>query len=88
VTEPAGPAAGTWVVAVDSTGRVQRATQADPAGHYELLQLEQGNYTVLFLDPKGINATEFYDDALDPSLAVPVVVTGGGQTTADADLQP
>src|SRR5690606_92606 len=32
VTEPAGPAAGTWVVAVDSTGRVRRAVQADPAG--------------------------------------------------------
>ena len=76
------------LVAVDSTGRVRRAVQADPTGHYEILSLEQGNYTVLFLDPAGVNATEFFDDALDPNFAVPVVVTQGNQAIADASLDP
>ena len=86
VTESAGPAAGTWVLAIDSTGHVDRAVQADAAGHYELVALEAGNYSLVFLDPRGVNPAEFYDDTPDPTLATPVVVTLAGTATADAIL--
>ncbi len=88
VTEGPSPAAGTWVLAVDSAGRVERAVQVDPAGDYRIAGVEVGNYLLLFLDQRGVNATEFYDDAVDPTFADLVVVTAGVTTTADADLQP
>ena len=88
VTEAAGPAAGTWVVAVDALGEIARAVQADPTGHYEINALEAGNYVVLFLDPRGVNVTEFFDDTPDPNFATPLVVSLGTTVTADAELAP
>ncbi len=86
--EPAGDAAGTWVVLVDSTGGVARAVQAGPLGKYRITDVSAGNYTLLFLDPRGVNATEFYDDTPDPTLATPVVVHAGATTRANAHLDP
>ena len=88
VTESAGPAAGTWVLAIDATGHIDRAVQVDPAGDYEIVALEQGNYTLLFLDPRGVNPSEFHDDTPDPTAATPVVVQLGQTTDVDAVLGP
>ncbi len=88
VTEAAGPAAGTWVVAVDALGEIARAVQADPTGHYEINALEAGNYVVLFLDPRGVNVTEFFDDTPDRNFATPLVLSLGTTVTADAHLAP
>lgn len=86
LSESAGDAAGTWAVLVDSTGRIARVVQAGPLGKYRISNVSAGNYTLLFLDPRGVNATEFYDDTPDPTLATPVVVQQGQTTRANADL--
>lgn len=90
VTEAAGPAARTWVAAVDAnTGRLKTAVQADPAGEYRIGGLPTANYLVVFIDPRGVNATEFFDDQLDPAQADVVVVTSGGPAVVvDAALEP
>ena len=86
--EAAGDAAGTWVVLVDGTGQVARAVQAGPLGKYRITNVSAGNYTLLFLDPRGVNATEFYDDTPDPTFATPVVVQPATVTRANAHLDP
>ena len=65
-----------------------RAGGARPAGDYRIAGVEVATTSLLFLDQRGVNATEFYDDAVDPTFADLVVVTAGVTTTADADLQP
>ncbi len=90
VTEQAGPAARTWVLAVDAnTGSLVKATQVDPAGDYEIASLATGNYVVVFLDPRGVNTTEFFSDHPDPAQADQVpVVSGGAAAIVNAALQP
>ncbi|MBL8777722.1 MAG: carboxypeptidase regulatory-like domain-containing protein [Acidimicrobiales bacterium] len=90
VEEAAGPAARTWVFAVDAnTGTLKRAVQADPAGQFEIGGLATGNYLVVYIDPRGVNATEFFDDHVDPAQADVLAVTSGGPPVqADATLAP
>jgi len=57
-------------------------------GHYEITGLAPGSYTLLFIDARGANVGEFYDDTPDPTFADPVGVTAGATTVADAALDP
>ena len=88
VTDHDGVGAGVWVMAVDSTGTPARSTIVDPTGHYEIDGLAPGAYLVLFMDPQGVDVTEFYDDTPDPTFADQVAVTGGATTQVDATLSP
>lgn len=90
VNEPAGPAARTWALAVNAnTGQLVQGTQVDPAGHYRIDGLPTANYLVLFLDPRGVNASEFHDDTLDPAQADPVAVSSSGPAVVvSATLAP
>ncbi len=87
-TTPVMPGAGTLVMAIDEAGLPVLTTVADAAGHYEIAGLEAGGYLLLFMDPRGEFATEFFDDTPDPSVADQVVVVGGQTTTVDAHLDP
>ena len=74
---------------VDGTGTLVQAAQADPAGRYRVDGLATDNYLVVFVDPRGVNATEFFSNQSDPALANQVVVTSGGSAAlVNAFLQP
>lgn len=59
----------------------------DENGFYRIGGLEFGDYRVMFQDPSGQWATEFYDDANSPRDATTVGVTSGNWV-ADAQLVP
>ena len=83
-----GPVESAWVAAVDSQGRLAGGTRTDAAGGYALPGLVTGGYYLVFVDPVGGHAFEFFDDAASITSATPVVVTGGATATADAALAP
>lgn len=79
------PLAGAWVVAIGPSG-IAGGTVTDADGSYRIDGLAGGFYSVVFADPSGAHAAEFFDDQPDPSHATPVAVDSGVTTTVDAGL--
>ena len=69
--------AGTWVIVVDSTGRVIRGSTSP---YVALPNLPVGTYRVGFVHPTSGFGVEFYNDQPGPATATPVIVTGGANT--------
>ncbi len=76
-----------WAVALNgSTGAPESAAQANGSGQFSRGGLRAGNHLVVYLDQAGAHRSEFFNDSPGPSGAVPVAVTGGTTSTANAAL--
>ncbi len=76
-----------WAVALNgSTGAPESAAQANGSGQFSRGGLRAGNHLMVYLDQSGAHRSEFFNDSPGPSGAVPVAVTGGATSTANAAL--
>lgn len=86
-----GPAAGIYVAAMRWQADVERWVEEDSAtssadGAYNIGKLLPGTYVVRFYDARGALATEFYQEAVGPEDAMPIVITEGRERLASAEL--
>lgn len=89
VTSPPGgaPVAGVFVGVVDlSEGLLAAGTTTAGDGTYVVEGLGAGAHLVVFVDPSGVHAIEFFDDSPLPSASDPVTLVAGQTATADAVL--
>ena len=78
------PVAGAWALALDgASGRPETVATANASGQFSIDDLPAGNHMVVYLDPSGAHAAEYYVNAPDTARATPVAVAGAATTTAN-----
>ena len=83
------PVGGAWAVALNaSTGEPETGVVANASGQFTLSGLTAGNHLMVYFDPTGAHATEFYANSSTATGATPVVVPGGGSTVANDSMAP
>jgi len=81
------PVGGAWAVALNaSTGEPETGVVANASGQFTLSGLTAGNHLMVYFDPTGAHATEFYANSSTATGATPVVVPGGGSTVANDSM--
>lgn len=85
VTDGTNPVANVWVYLIGSgSGFIlspSQSAQTDAAGHYSIVGIQPGSYTVNFDGFALGYAGQWYNNKLDPSAANPITVTAGVDTT-------
>jgi len=84
-TEGSGaPVAGALVLASSAaTFAPESFAVANASGQFTLDDLGAGRHFVVYLDPSGARAPEYFNDSPDPGGAAAVTVNGGAATTAN-----
>lgn len=81
------PVSGAWAIALNgTTGAPETGATADSSGRFSLPGLRTGSHRIVYLDPTATHATVFHGNSPDAAGALPVEVTAGGTTAADAEL--
>ncbi len=84
---PAGTVAGTYALALSSsTGISETGVVANGSGQYSSPNLRAGNHWMVFLDPTGAHASEFFPNSPDAGGASAIGVTGGATASANVSL--
>lgn len=78
------PVSGAWALALDGvSGRPETVATANASGQFSIDDLPAGNHLVVYLDPSGAHAAEYYLNAPDTARATAVAVAGAATTTAN-----
>jgi len=78
------PLVGSWAFAINgSTGAPETGVPAGAGGQYAITDLPAGDHYVIYLDPSGAHAPEYFENSSDVTHATRLGVSGGGTATAN-----
>lgn len=85
VTDPTGPNAGAWVIAIGPSG-VAGGDVTAANGTYDITGLAPGSYRVTIVDTTGAYPQEYWQNATSFGAATLIDVTAGGASTVNPVL--